>query len=159
MQNVLEQDPDFWCWFDKTQFSYHCVYPIHAKMFSILMLLHFSQIAQRVCTLVLFHCYYYHIFRSISHTFYQEICFKFLTCDLYCGCEKRGALPSISRMRVPACNAYGSLGATGGSMASRRCSYTAAFKVKLVNTLKDTEIVVRDPPRAACRSVANVCII
>ena len=30
------------------------------------------------------------ILRSINHTFYQEICFKFLTCDLYCGCEKRG---------------------------------------------------------------------
>ena len=54
MQNVLEQGPDFWCWFNKTQFSYHCVYPIHATMFSIQMLLHFSQIAQRVCTLVLF---------------------------------------------------------------------------------------------------------
>ena len=54
MQNVLEQGPDFWCWFDKTLFSYHCVYPIHAKMFSIQMLLHFSQIVLRVCTLVLF---------------------------------------------------------------------------------------------------------
>ena len=41
-------------WFDSTQFSYHCVHPIHAKMFSIQMLLHFSQIVQRVCTLVLF---------------------------------------------------------------------------------------------------------
>ena len=29
---------------------YHCVHPIHANMFSIQMLLHFSQI---VCTLVL----------------------------------------------------------------------------------------------------------
>ena len=54
MQNVLEQGPDFWCWFDKTQFSYHCVHPIHAKMFSIQRSLHFSQIALRVCTLVLF---------------------------------------------------------------------------------------------------------
>ena len=54
MQNVLEQGPDFWCWFDKTQFSYHCVYPIHANVFSIQMLLHFSQIVPRVCTLVLF---------------------------------------------------------------------------------------------------------
>ena len=43
-----------WCWFDKTQFSYHCVHPIHAKMFSIQILLHFSQIVPRVCTLVLF---------------------------------------------------------------------------------------------------------
>ena len=42
-------------------------------------------------------------------------------------------LPSISHMRVPACSASGSLGATGGSMATRRCSYTAAFfKLKLV---------------------------
>ena len=50
----MEQGPDFWCWFDTTQFSYHCAHPIHAKMFSIQMLLHFSQIVQRVCTLVLF---------------------------------------------------------------------------------------------------------
>ena len=42
----MEQGPDFWCWFDTTQFSYHCVHPIHAKMFSIEMLLHFSQIVQ-----------------------------------------------------------------------------------------------------------------
>ena len=50
----MEQGPDFWCWFDTTQFSYHCVHPIHAKMFSLQMLLHFSQIVPRVCTLVLF---------------------------------------------------------------------------------------------------------
>ena len=27
---MLEQGPDFWCWFDTTQFSYiyHCVHPI-----------------------------------------------------------------------------------------------------------------------------------
>ena len=30
---MLEQGPDFWTWFDNTQFSYHCVHPIHAKMF------------------------------------------------------------------------------------------------------------------------------
>ena len=56
MQNMLEQGPDFWCCFDKTLFLYHCVYPIHvhAKMFSIQMLLHFSQIMLRVCTLVLY---------------------------------------------------------------------------------------------------------
>ena len=35
-------------------FSYHCVHPIHAKMFPIQILLHFSQIVRRVCTLVLF---------------------------------------------------------------------------------------------------------
>ena len=46
--------PDFWCWFNKTKFSYHCVHPIHAKMFSIQLLLHSIQIAPRVCTLVLF---------------------------------------------------------------------------------------------------------
>ena len=49
---MLEQGPDFWCWFDTTQFSYHCVHPIHAKMFSIQMSI--SQIVPRVCTLVLF---------------------------------------------------------------------------------------------------------
>ena len=50
---VLEQSSDVWRWFNTNQFSYHCVHPIHAKMFSIQMLLHFSQIAQRVCTSVL----------------------------------------------------------------------------------------------------------
>ena len=49
MLNVLEQGPDFW-----HRFSYHCVHPIHAQVFSIQMLLLFSQIAQMVCTLVLF---------------------------------------------------------------------------------------------------------
>ena len=39
-------------------FSYHCVHPIHAKMFSIQMLLHFSQISRRVCTLSAFHYNY-----------------------------------------------------------------------------------------------------
>ena len=39
-------------------------------------------------------------------------------------------------------------------MATRRCSYTAAFKLKLV--LLCNRPSVRDPPRAACRSVANV---
>ena len=62
MQNVLEQGSDFWCWFNKTQFSYHCVHPIHAKIFSIQILLHFSQIAPRVCTLVLFILYYFVLF-------------------------------------------------------------------------------------------------
>ena len=66
--------------------------------------------------------YSYRIFRSISRTLYL---LEFATCDLYCGCEKRGALPSISRMRVAACSACSSLGATGGSMVTRRCSYTA----------------------------------
>ena len=53
---MLEQGPDFWRWFGTTQFSYHCVHPIHAKMFSIQMLQHFSQnlIVPRVCTLVPF---------------------------------------------------------------------------------------------------------
>ena len=26
----MEQGPDFGYWFDTTQFSYHCVHPIHA---------------------------------------------------------------------------------------------------------------------------------
>ena len=43
MQNVLEQGPDFWCWFDKTQFLCHCVHAIHGKMFSIQMLLYTFQ--------------------------------------------------------------------------------------------------------------------
>ena len=30
IQNVLKQGPDFWCWFDKTQFSCHCIHAIHA---------------------------------------------------------------------------------------------------------------------------------
>ena len=75
--------------------------------------------------MVIFLLCMYRIFRSISRTFYQEICLKFATCDLYCGCEKRGALPSIPRMRVAACSACSSLGVTGGSMVTRRCSYTA----------------------------------
>ena len=73
--------------------------------------------------------------------------------------REKGGVPLISRMRVPACSTSDSLGATGGSMATRRCSYTAAFKLKLVEYAEDTEIVVHDPPRAACRSVTNVCII
>ena len=53
MQNVLEQGPDFGVG-SVTQFLYNCIHTIHAKMFSIQILLHFSQIVQRVCTLVLF---------------------------------------------------------------------------------------------------------
>ena len=30
MQNVLEQGPYFWCWFDKTKKCCHCVNAIHA---------------------------------------------------------------------------------------------------------------------------------
>ena len=37
-------------------FRTHCVHLIHAKVFSFQMLLHFSQIALGVCTLVLFIC-------------------------------------------------------------------------------------------------------
>ena len=79
----MDQGPDFWCWFDTTQFSYHCVHPIHAKMFSIQMLLHFSQIVQRVCTLVLFilycnrmqrlHVYAFQKFCSISWYILERI--------------------------------------------------------------------------------------
>ena len=54
MQNMLEQGPDFWCWFDTNSVFVPLVHPIHAKVFSIQMLLHFSQIVPRVCTLVLF---------------------------------------------------------------------------------------------------------
>ena len=32
MQNMLEQGPDYWRWFDTIQFSYHCVHSIHAKV-------------------------------------------------------------------------------------------------------------------------------
>ena len=46
--------------------------------------------------------------------------------------QEKGALLSISCMCVPTCSTSGSLGVTGGSMATRRCSYTAAFKLKLV---------------------------
>ena len=46
--------------------------------------------------------------------------------------REKGGVPSISRMRVPTCSVSGSPGATGGSMATRRCSYNAAFKLKLV---------------------------
>ena len=42
------------CWFNKTIFLFRCVHPIYAKMSSIPMLLHFSQIVPRVCILVLF---------------------------------------------------------------------------------------------------------
>ena len=59
MQNVLEQGPDFWCWFNKTQFLCHCVHSIHAcqdvsNPNVTIIIIHFSQIAPRVCTLVLF---------------------------------------------------------------------------------------------------------
>ena len=46
MQNVLEQGPDFWCWFDKSRFSCHCVHTVHAckdGFFSIQMLLYTFQ--------------------------------------------------------------------------------------------------------------------
>ena len=29
--NVLEQGPDFWCWFDKTKFSYHFVHNAYVQ--------------------------------------------------------------------------------------------------------------------------------
>ena len=68
MQKVMEQDPDFWCCSIKLIFftivfthrlkknNENLIYglPKHANMFSIQTLLHFSQIAPRVCTLVLF---------------------------------------------------------------------------------------------------------
>ena len=55
MRNVLEQGRDFWRWFDKIQFSYHCVHPIHEDVFNPnVTIIHFSHIVPRVCTLVLF---------------------------------------------------------------------------------------------------------
>ena len=52
---MLERGPDFWHWFDKIPFSYHCVHPIQAKMFSIQMLQRiFQSNLPRFCTLVLF---------------------------------------------------------------------------------------------------------
>ena len=59
-KNVLEQGPDFCCWFDKTQFSCHCncVHAIHACKdvfnLNVTSYIHFCQIVRRVCTLVLF---------------------------------------------------------------------------------------------------------
>ena len=45
----------FYRWTIQLSFRiYQCVHPIHPKVLSIPMLLHFSQIALRVCTLVLF---------------------------------------------------------------------------------------------------------
>ena len=65
---MLEQGPDFWRWFDTTQFSYHCVHPIHANMFSIQILLHFSQIVPS--TLVLFSIYIFYLLSpSLPTTF------------------------------------------------------------------------------------------
>ena len=50
--------PDLWCWFDKTQFLCHCVHVIHECKDvlnpNVTIIIHFSQIAARVCTLVLF---------------------------------------------------------------------------------------------------------
>ena len=71
--------PYFWCWFDTTQFSYHYVQRIHAKMFSIQMLLYFSQIVWRVCTLMLFIMIAFGtefdlVFFSLSH-FTVSLCF------------------------------------------------------------------------------------
>ena len=77
----MEQGPDFWCWFDTTQFSYHCVHPIHAKMFSIQMLLHFSQIVQRVCTLVLFIMYILYDFMIDNNYYEVNSAAKFISND------------------------------------------------------------------------------
>ena len=65
MQNMLEQDPDFWCWFDTTQFSYHCVHPIQ---FSIQMSI--SQIVPKVCTLVLFILFLFYFVHFIYSHFW-----------------------------------------------------------------------------------------
>ena len=51
---------------------YHCVHPIHANMFSIQMLLHFSQIVPRVCTFLLFFLFLFQYF------FVIKLCINFL---------------------------------------------------------------------------------
>ena len=71
MQNMLKQGPDFWRWFDTTQFSYDCVHPINGKMFSIQTLLHFSQIVPRVCTSVLFICYCNNVTPGVNYVLHM----------------------------------------------------------------------------------------
>ena len=44
-------------------------------------------------------------------------------------------------------------------MATRRCSYTAAFKLKLVEYAERHENRFARSPRASCHSVANVRVI
>ena len=65
-------------WFNKTQFLYQCVHPIHeATVFSIRMLLHFSDIVPRVCTSVLF----------IICTIFMPICVQIqIFCTHTCSC-------------------------------------------------------------------------
>ena len=65
-------------WFNKTQFLYQCVHPIHeATVFSIRMLLHFSDIVPRVCTSVLF----------IICTIFMPICVQIhIFCTHTCPC-------------------------------------------------------------------------
>ena len=101
----------------------------------------------RMILVVIMDIYTYRIFRS-------KICLNISTCDYITADAKRGS--SVSLMRVPACSVSSSLGATGGSMTTRRCSYTAAFKLKLAEYAERHG--ARDPPRAACCSVANVCV-
>ena len=55
---------------------YHCVHPIHANMFSIQMLLHFSQIVPRVCTLVLSLTLGAHA-RGLQYLFCLCVCFPY----------------------------------------------------------------------------------
>ena len=54
---------------------YHCVHPIHAKIFSIQMLLHFSQIVPKVCTLVLS---FYFVVRFLSLRHLRLISFQII---------------------------------------------------------------------------------
>ena len=58
---------------------------------------------------------------------------KLILC-MFIVCLTNGLLAAIviKILLLLLCNAYGSLGATGGSMATRRCSYRAAFKLKLI---------------------------
>ena len=71
MQNVLEKGPDFWHSFDPTQFSYHCVHPIHAKVFSIQMLATFLSNCAKGLHFSAFHFKYEIIYYNYQYKFYE----------------------------------------------------------------------------------------
>ena len=71
----------------------------------------------------------YRIFRSISRTFYQEILLEIFDMRLVLRNARKGG----SYRRFHAC-AYPR--AIGGSMATKRCSYTAAFKLNLASNFE-----------------------
>ena len=112
---MLEQGRDFWRWFDTTQFSYHCVHPIHAKMFSIQMLLHFSQIVPKV-QLYKFCCKCYKNVHNSSITLYNTLSL----------CPSRSLTPDILTSRP-------SVGLTCCSPCARKLGPAAAvFELLLV---------------------------